>query len=133
LRDIWYISGDTPLPARIQVGVAPAGFETLADFEALPDDRVPLSMSVTTSELTTPYSMDFALSDVPARGVLSFDEVFSTVGEFERASIDNTPCGDPYSVDSGRRLLQAALAIAALIGIVGIALLVVSRQRLPRE
>lgn len=130
-REVWHIRGDAPLPARLQLGAAPVGFETVTEYEAQPDDTAPLSLSVVTNELRSPYSMDFELGDVPTTGVLSYDEVFPTIAEFERATVGSTPCGDPYSERRSQRVLRTALIVTALAGASGVTLLVFSRRRKP--
>jgi hypothetical protein len=68
-------------------------------------DRDPLSIKVVTSELISPYKMDFILSDVSTGSVLSFGKVYASREAFIQATLKGTPCGDRYSKNGSSHFL----------------------------
>ena len=89
----------------------------------------PLSLQVVTSELDSPYAMEFVLADVPSKGVLSFGSAYPTTEAFTKATLADTPCGDPYSKKGVERFARIVLLGGAGAGLVGATLLVLARRR----
>ena len=126
---LWQISGDAPLPDRLAFGATPAGMRTGVQLDGLPPDDEALDLQVVTSELDHSYSMEFALRDVPADGVLSFGTVYTSTDDFERAMFDDTSCGDPDGKRGAGRFAAIVLAVGAAAGVAGVVLVARSKRR----
>ncbi len=127
--ELWHITGDAPLPPRVTVGATLAGMQTVVPLREPIDPDTRLAVRVVTSELDSPYEMEFVARDVPAVGVLSFGDVHRSVNAFERAAFADTPCGDPYSDSDAQAVTMAALVFSGAVGLVGLALLLLARAR----
>ncbi len=127
--ELWRIRGDVALPERLVLGSTPPGMETMTPLDGAVSSAEPLSLKVVTSELDSPYSMEFTMADVPDDGVLSFDHEYPTIESFAHAVLDDTPCGDPYSKKGPGHFAGIMVAIGGGLALVGATLIVWARRR----
>jgi hypothetical protein len=126
--ELWGVAGDAALPERLSFGSTPPGMRTVTALSEPLSPHEALSLIVVTSELDSPYSMDFVLDEVPSTGVLSFGEVYPTFDAFARAAVADTPCGDPYSKNGAERFAVVAMLFGAGVGVVGVTLLLLAHR-----
>lgn len=135
-RAIWQIQGDVPLPPSVVLGGSVEGMTTLVPLRVAPGSGEQLTITELTSELGSPYPMDFSLDEVPeSPHVLSFGRVYAGRDEFERAVRRDTPCGDPYWERRPYGFSLVMMCVALVIGTGGVSLLAVDiwlqRRRAP--
>lgn len=128
--EMWRIRGDASPGEGLLFGSTPPGMETVTPLTERLDNQEPLSISVVTTQSDNPSAMDFVLSDVPSRGVLSSGNVYPTAADFAQAVLAQAHCGDPYENRSGERLAHVALSFgAAAAALGGLFVFLSSRRR----
>jgi hypothetical protein len=126
---LWEITGDTPLPERLEVGAVPSGMREIAPFTASIASNDRMSLRVETTELRTPYSLEVRAGGLPTDGVEGHEDTYPTVETFNAAVLSKTRCGDPYGKgQAGRYAGIYALFSLAIAGL-GTALLIVSARK----
>lgn len=123
--EIWSASGDSAMPERIELGVAPEGMVTTRPMTRVPPPTSDLWVMVATSELNDPYRLHFRIADVPkAPSVLDASgRTHESSEAFRRSEGRDSPCGDPHDERGLTRWILTLVVSGALVIAAGVAVL----------